>query len=303
MLFKFVQPRITICLLLLVTLAKGVVWSILIPPWHAPDENNHFEYAQIIERFGMLHPDPGLWRLRELSLSWTIAQIYPVRFDPSRILDLSDRNTIAEQLHQLDDPAVKRGYIYDDGAPFYGFRSFTYGHAPLYYLIGGVVQSWFEDKSIMVRILANRWFSVFLGVVAVALAYRAGKEIWRSQAWACFLATLVSFQPMMSFITSVIGDGAPGIVMLSACTVVMLRVIRDGWTVRRAIALAILVSLSLLARTSLVILIPLLIVLFVWDSKRFAKGTGFNQTVLASAALIFLSVCRSPDGGKKQWPR
>lgn len=278
--------RSAVCLLLLVTLVKGVVWSILVPPWHAPDENSHFEYAQIIERYGILHPEPDSWQLAEVGVSWTLAQIHPVRFDSKLYLDLSDRTGILEQTRLLDDPAIKRGYVYDDGIWFYSFRNFTYDHPPLYYLLAGAIQASLEDKSILVRILANRWLSLFLGVITVALAYRAGKEIWRNEAWACFLATLVSFQPMLTFMTVVINDGALGIAMLSACTVMILRVIRRGWTLKRAGALAILVGLSLLARTSLVILIPLLLLLLLWNFWEFARRGRMNSIALVPTALV-----------------
>lgn len=288
MTFKNTAPRFTIVLLLLVTAVKGVLWSIIIPPWHAPDENSHFEYAQIIERFGSLHPDPDSWYSDEIAISWQAAQLPRVRFNPSVFLDLSDREGIAGQIRRLVEPAIKRGYRYDDGRWFYGLRSFTYGHAPLYYWLAGSLQALLEDKSIFVRILANRWLSVFFGVVAVALAYRAGKELWQSETGPCFLATLVSFQPMMTFMTAVISDGALGIAMLSACTVVMLRVIRAGWTARRAWTLAGLVALGLLARASLIILFPLVMLLLIWDLWRSAPETRSRARGLAPAALVVI---------------
>jgi hypothetical protein len=283
---KLAPPRLTILLLLSVALVNGILWSILIPPFHAPDENYHFEYAQIIERFKVLHPDPGMWQLREIGVAWDLVQIHPVRFDPFRILDLSDRRSIAELIHSLNDPEIQRGYVYDEGIWFAPFRNFTYDHPPLYYFLIGAVQSWLEDKSIIVRILFNRWVSVFIGVVAVALSYRAGKEIWQDEGWACFLASLVCFQPMVTFLTSVVGDGALGIAMFSACTWLILRVIRKGWTARRALAIALLLGLGLLARTSLVILIPILILSFLWESREFLREHKYFIGALAPIVMV-----------------
>lgn len=32
----------------------GVAWTLVVPPWQAPDENNHFAYAQTLaERFAL----------------------------------------------------------------------------------------------------------------------------------------------------------------------------------------------------------------------------------------------------------
>jgi len=284
--FKIPLARFTICLLLLVTLVKGVVWSILVPPWNAPDEDTHFEYAQIIERFAILHPDPGSWKPEELAILLNLAQIRPAAFNINRLVDLSLRQSLAEQVRRLDDPAIKYHYVYDDGYLFSIIRNFVNDHPPLYYWLAGAIQASLEDKSILVRILFNRWLSVFLGVITVALAYRAGKEIWRNEAWACFLATLVSFQPLMTFMTAVISDGALGIAMFSACTVLMLRVIRNGWTARRAWALAVLLGLGLLARTSLVILIPVLMLLFLWNARAFLREKRFIPGALAPIVSV-----------------
>jgi 4-amino-4-deoxy-L-arabinose transferase-like glycosyltransferase len=285
MIFKIAPARRLIWLLLLVTLVKGVVWSIIVPPWRAPDEDTHFEYAQIIERFAILHPDPGSWKPEELAILLDIAQIRPRAFDINRLADPRLRERLLEQVRRLDDPAIKYHYVYDDGYLFSIMRNFINDHPPLYYWLAGAIQASLEDKSILVRILFNRWLSVFLGVITVALAYRVGREIWHDDAWACFLATLVSFQPMMTFITAVVGDGALGIAMLSACTLLMLRVIRFGWTVRRACTLAILLGLGLLARTSLIIIIPLLMLILVWNLATSQREKRFTLGMLAPLAL------------------
>lgn len=284
--FRISLARFTIFLLLLVTLVKGVVWSILVPPWHAPDESFHFHYGQMIERAQTWHPSPTFGRAPEIGISYLLAQVPRVRFNPLVPLDLTDRIQIADERVRLQNPLVKENVYPDDPDWVASFRNFTYDHPPLYFLLIGAIQASLEDQSILVRILVNRWFSVFLGVLTVALAYRAGKEIWRDEAWACFLATLVSFQPMLTFMTAVINDGALGIAMMSACTVIILRVIRLGWTVRRAAALAILCGLSLLARSSLVILIPLLLLLLFWNLREFARRGRITTNALIPIATV-----------------
>ncbi|MFN2285492.1 MAG: hypothetical protein ACK2UQ_13805, partial [Anaerolineae bacterium] len=41
-------------LLALVTLLRGGVYSVLDPPWYAPDEPSHFEYAWLLHDLGRI---------------------------------------------------------------------------------------------------------------------------------------------------------------------------------------------------------------------------------------------------------
>lgn len=266
--YKLFTPRSGLALLLLLTLLKGLAWSVIVPPWHAPDEITHFTYAQIIERFGVLHPSPGNWLNAEIGSSWDLAQIHPVRYDPSKILDLSDRKTISGRIVDLNDPALKYKYVYDDGLYFPFYRNFTFSHPPLYYLLNSAVQALFENQTILVRILAERWLSALLGVVLTALAFRGGRLVFQNDAWALLIATLVAFQPMASFMTAVVNNNALEIVLFSASLVTLLAIVRHGYSTGRAIALGALGGASLLTHVSLVGLAPLALVALIWDARR-----------------------------------
>jgi hypothetical protein len=45
---RFTTTRAIITAIVLLGLAKGLVWSALIPPWYGPDEASHFAYVQEI---------------------------------------------------------------------------------------------------------------------------------------------------------------------------------------------------------------------------------------------------------------
>lgn len=259
----FWLARHGLTLLLLATLAKGLAWSIVIPPWHAPDELQHFFYGQIIERFHRVNAEPDTWLPEEGTRLYTMAQLRDVCFRPLP-LDLSDRVGVSEQLALLDSPAVKQTYLHDDGRGFDITRRFMSFHPPFYYAIQAAVQWSLEQRSILVRLLAGRWVSVALGVATVALAHVTGRELWPGRPGrALLLATLVSFQPMVTFCTATVGNEAMEIALFSACLVVLLWAVRGGLTARRALTLGALVSVGLLTKISfLSFLLPLGLLLF-----------------------------------------
>lgn len=264
---KLITPRRALALLLWLTLLKGLAWSVIVPPWHAPDEITHFTYAQIIARFGVLHPSPGNWMNAEIGSSWDLAQIHPVRFDPSQILDLSDREKISQRIVELNDPALKYMYVYDDGMYFPFYRNFTFSHPPLYYLLAGAVQALFENQTILTRILAERWLSAVLGVILTALAFRGGQLVFQNSAWALLIATLVAFHPMTSFMTAVVNNNALEIVIFAACLVTLLAILRKGLSTGRAIALGTLGGASLLTHVGLIAVAPPSLIALIWDAR------------------------------------
>ena len=264
-------------LILLVTLFKGLTWSIVIPPWHAPDENDHFRYARQIARFHSLETDPGRWAAVEDGALWRLAQLNDVRYTEAT-LDLADRAGIAAEIAALDDPATRNRYRYNESRWFDRYRSFLSFHPPLYYAVAAIAQWSLRTHSILVRNLVCRWLSVTLGVAAVAAAHRAGRELWPARpGWPLLLATLVSFQPMFTFSTSIVGNTALEIAFFSAALVVAVRLIRQGITLRRALLLGTLIGLGLLSRLSFLSILPLLGLVLVGDVIRTARrGTGWQ---------------------------
>jgi len=285
---KVGTPRHAIWLLLGLTLLKGLTWSIIVPPWHAPDEPQHFLYGQSIERQQTLWISPSNLAPREALILFDLIQFNSVRYK-SAIFDFSDRAGIAAQIAQLDDENVKRTPLNGEGRVI-RVANFTSQHPPFYYLISGILQRALEDRSILVRLLFNRWLSVALGCITVLLAYLAGKELWpESSAWAVFVATLTSFQPMATFINASVANGAMEMTLVSACLFVALRIIRLGLTWLRAICLGAAIGLGILTKISFVGVLPLIGLLFIWHLTQRPFRSNWLK-LLPWGAAAFLSI-------------
>lgn len=177
-------------------------------------------------------------------------------------------------LRDRNAPEVKLAYSHDDGYWFGAFSAFTSSHPPLYYLLAAALQGLLEGETVFVRLLAVRWLSVLFGVSVAALAYRAGRLIFQNDAWALLLATLVSFQPMITFLMSIANNGSMEIAMFSVCLVMILAILLSGLSLRRAWLLGIGLGAGFLTRISLVSLIPLVALVCVGDGVRLARTRG-----------------------------
>lgn len=281
--------RYGLVLLLLASLFKGVAWSVVIPPWHAPDEQQHFLYGQRILHLRTLRVARSAWIPQELRYLFDLIQFREVQ-RLGQPLDLTDRAGIAAQLARLDDPALRWTYVYDENPRLQGIRNFTNFHPPLYYALLAVVQGGLARSSILVRWLACRWLSVTLGLITVALAYRAGRLLWPGRRdLALLLATLVSFQPMVTFSTAIINNGALEITLFSACLVVSLSVIREGLTWRRGLLLGLLVAAGLLTKISGWCLLAQSGLLLGWELWH-RRGRGHGWRAWGPWALVALLI-------------
>lgn len=272
-----IPARYGLAMLLVATLAKGLAWSIVVPPFHAHDEMQHFLYAQGVERFQTVRVELGRGIPEEVRILDDLAQLDATLYHP-KTLDLSDRAAIAGRIARLNDPAVKKTYVphkYRGKADVDYFASY---HPPLYYLVAGAIQAPLEQESILVRLLATRWLSVLLAMVTVFLAYQAGRELWPDRpGWALLLATTVSFQPMMTFTGAVAGNQSLEIALFSACLLISLRAIKGGLSKRGGAALGALLGLGLLTKISFMAALPLLGLLFVRDAVRALRGWGLGN--------------------------
>lgn len=288
-----ILARHGLALLLLATLLKGLAWSVVVPPLHAHDEVPHFLYAQSVERSGTLQVRWGDRIPEEMALLRQVTQLDWAVW-PARPLDLSDRAGVARLIVLLDDPVVKRIDVPYEDAEKWVFRSFTSYHPPLYYLLSGLVQAALESQSILIRLLASRWVSLLLALATVLLSYRAGRELWPGRrGWPLLLATLVSFQPMVTFSGAVMGNLALETTLFSVFLLVSLKTIRGGLTGRRGAVLGGIVAAGLLTRASFWSVLPLLGLLFIWSVVGGVRGRRGAQALWPWVLVLAMPVLAS----------
>ncbi len=277
-------------LLLLATLFKGLAWSVIVPPWQASDEPQQFLYGQRIAQEHHAFPRP----IKAAPLeSWLLAdavQLDKIRFQQQTPIDLSDRTHLARLLAQTDAAHSSPLLVPDEHKRLITSLPFMQYHPPLYATLLAGVQSPLSHDSIRWRLLASRWVSLFLGLLVVGFAFGVGREIWpRHEQRALILATLVSFQPILTFTLATISNEALEIALYSALLWMGLRVWRRGLSWRRALFLGIVTGCGLLTKISFASALPLLMVLLIQDWRLGARRNVLSSTqMMTQSARKFL---------------
>ena len=268
-------PRQRVLVLLLATLCKGVMWSMIVPPWQATDEPQHFLYAHEIARQQTVNIVTGEQVPRD---AWQLEVLAPRQRAAAGLpFDFSDRARVAKTLRDIDSAQFRHQTVRDN-QKLIAVPAFVSFHPPLYYAVLSRVLLPLENVSIRWRILAGRWLSVLFGVVTVAFAVLVAREIWpRREELHLLLGTLVAFQPMNSFTQAAITDDAPLIMLFTISLWLVLRVMRNGMTLKRGAMLGVVVAMGTLTKMSFLCVLPLLIALMLWRAWRERRVTSHRK--------------------------
>lgn len=183
-------------LLLVLTLVKGLVTTLLVPVWEFPDEQAHFAQVSYYVESGLDHRGNDLSReLYELEkVMGTVRDergINNYTYNPNFRPAYSDTldGPYEQYIESLPD-SYRTEYVKREAARY----------QPGFYLISSLGYRITYNQSLINRIYATRFISVGLSLLMVGLAYLLGWELSRNKGWSLLLATLISFQPMISFL-------------------------------------------------------------------------------------------------------
>lgn len=272
-------------MLVLTAFATSLLWAMLVPVWHFPDEQAHFAQVQNTSELGR---------------------------DPQGTADLSQE--IAESERVLETLRDARGNNSFTGNP--GFRlSFPAGYEgarerqlkslppearkvfvaresphypPLFYWYSAVWYQMGYSSDLFTRVLLVRLGSSLLFASIVYVAYKIGRELFPKQkTHALGLATLVAFHPMLLFVSSGINNDTLVTLIASAITLLGLRFIRLGFSFKRVATLALLFALGMLTKQTIFLLTPFLLMVFV---ATFLKHRGSIKKALLLLCVTLLSL-------------
>lgn len=190
---------------LLFVLAFGVrlLWVVLVPPWQAPDEPDHYSYVtQLVEQGRVPQTTaPGYPAYSaEVTTSWEYSL-----FGVISSLGRSEPPQLAALPVQFDYAAA-RAYEAPRAERRSGGAGRANPHPPLYYLIGAVPYALFRDAPVLTRLFAVRGASAALGALSAVFAYLLAVELRRSRRWGWALGCAMALLPMYVFITATVNN-------------------------------------------------------------------------------------------------
>lgn len=265
-----------LALLLALTLVRGLFYVAVIPPWQAPDETGHFEYAWLIAEIHRLptREDASPAFEREL-----LGSLYEWRYGeligrplpesmPSRLDDLPT------EIHALRSRTVKTERF-----------SLNYLWQALFLL-----PVRFQDLAVQLRIA--RFSSVLLNVAIVGLAFKTFSELVPAHPYLVYAMTaVVVFLPQHTFINSTVGDGP--LAELAACLVLYCWVLLfcRGIGVWAVLGIVLGTLAGILSKVTAAFLVPLDIGLGLWWCfRRTGQAWTWQRAAYVGIGLALLAI-------------
>jgi hypothetical protein len=236
-------------LLLALALVHGLIYAAVTPPWQAPDETGHFEYAWLIAHLGRL---PSIADLSPAFEAAQVASLYEWRYGdyigrplppvmPARLADLP-------------------GNIFAANS-----RTVTTGRFSLSYLWQALFLLPVRAQGLVVQLLMARLSSVALSLGIVWLAFNAFCEMEPARPKAALAMALVMILiPQHTFINSSVGDGTLAELMASVVFYCWVLLFRRGARVPLIIGIALGTLFAALSKATAYFLAPLDLVLALW---------------------------------------
>lgn len=237
--------------LLAVVLVLGVTWTLVVPPFQAPDEQSHFGCVQ------SLAAGPGLPGKATGHQPFSAEQLSSQNLSNS---DQTASNLVAKPTWSVEvwkrweredaSGALSRS---DGGGPGNPAGS----NPPLYYLYEAVPYELFSGGDFFSRVTAMRIASMLWLLVTVVGAWLLAGELFRrNRLLQLVSAGVAGLFPMVMFVSAQIG---PDTMMFGLWSVAMwlgVRILRRGVTPATAISLLGLTGLAIVVKATSYALVP-----------------------------------------------
>lgn len=290
-------------LLILAALFKGIVWAALIPIWHSPDEQAHFAQVQYYaeNKTGLRGGNDLSHEVYESErLLGTLRDERgnnAFTYHPEFRIDYSDTPVgISEGQIRSLGKETRTEYVKKEAARY----------PPLYYILAAVGYTAGYPFDLFVRVSMTRMISVLMGAATVWVSYLLARSIFPKNALLSLtVASLVSFQPMFTFVTA--GVTNDNLLNLLSMTLLWLMAdsLRKGMSGGRILAMIVTLGLGVLTKQLIYPFIPLPILVVAHDLVRKQKP-GNRVRVLMVLGIIMVigaaAMVRLLQSGLLPWP-
>jgi len=178
--------------LLALAFMRALLYALVTPPWQAPDETGHFEYAWLIAELGYLPSSKDISPIFEREL---VSSLYEWRYGEFIGRPLLEQMPV--RMHELPI------YIFARRSRTILGRRFS-----LAYLWQALFLTPFRHQDMLMQLYVARLSSVFLLVGVVWLAWKTFHELMPERQMSIVVMTaFLIFLPQHTFIFGTVGDG------------------------------------------------------------------------------------------------
>jgi hypothetical protein len=271
-----------------IAFGNAFVWSLVTPPFQAPDEAAHYAYVEsIVERGKLPDTSPKLGGGGSYTLGLALA-IEQTALGVVQNPAARPAWTKAEEQQWRSADSALGARRDDDGG---GYTTVA-AYSPLYYGVEALPYA--AGEGIFTRLWLMRLLSGLMIAGAAAFAFLFARESLPSVSWAAPVAGLAAaFEPMLGFIGGAVNNDALLILLATAELYLLARALRRGLDVRLAVAIGAVLAVGIVAKPNMLALVPAAMLALAWLLWRDrARGTEpaallrLGGAAVGAAALI-----------------
>ncbi len=262
--------------LLLLTIAKGIIYVLITPPWQTPDEPSHFGYVRFVIENGCLPAFERIPVSEEILASMSRHDFWKLRY------------------HALEPASL------DEKTEF----RIASRHPPLYYILGTLLLIPLKGRDIIWQLYVLRVSSVLMGALTVLVAFRTTRMLFPGDPiLPLTISSFIAFLPMHSFISASVNNDNLAELLSAVIIYLLIRVLRDGISPVSALGITILLGAGYFTKRSTFFTMPLVLItipVYLRARAYYIKESWLNTPCrlrgLASKARTIAMLTR--DGGK-----
>jgi hypothetical protein len=233
----------------LVAILNAVSWSLVTPPFQAPDEQDHFAYVKQLAETGKL-PTSGVEAYSsEETAALTVLKYGSVRLGPASktISTEAEQRTLEKQL-ELGNRLPKNG---SRGV------GVAISEPPLYYALETIPYDLASDGTLLDRLQLMRLFSALWAGVTALFAFLFLREALPRERWAWTVGALgVALSPLFGFMSGAVNPDSMLFAVSAALLYCVARGFRRGLTTASAIATGLVIAVGFLTKLNFVGIAP-----------------------------------------------
>jgi hypothetical protein len=253
---------------LLVGLVNGLLFVVLIPPWQHYDEPNHFEYAWLMAKRGGIPATDDYSRSMRLAVAESMVQ-----------------NEFFRGMNYTPDLNPKAGPVWIGPIS-------QLNNPPLYYAVASLPLRFLRGQKIELQLMVGRLVSFLLYLVTILAAWGVVAEITPSGHLLRLLVPVtIAFLPGFTDSMTAMNNDSAAVALVSLCLWGCVRMVRQGISVANLLWSMSTAILTLLAKETAFMAIPLFLAAFVLAifrrSYRWLAWVILGVGIIGAGLLVF----------------
>ena len=261
----------------LIAILNAVCWSIITPPFQAPDEPSHFAYVQQLAETRTLPTNSNEEFSEEEEVARRDLHQPEVRWHPEiqPIISAAEQRRLQ---HDLAQPLNRTGE---------GGAGVATSEPPLYYALQTIPYAIGSGGSLLDRLELMRLLSALMAGLTALFVFLFVREAVPGSRWAWTVGGLsVALAPLLGFMSGAVNPDAMLYAVSAAVFYLLARAFSRGLTPGLAIAIGSATAIGLLTKVNFIGFLPgimLGLVVLAVRAARTDKRTAYRSLALAVA--------------------